>query len=226
MRTVRLFSLLDHLRGRTVPVAAASLAQELGVSVRTIYRDMATLQTLGVPLRGEAGIGFQLERGAFLPPMRFDGDELDAVMLGLQWAGQQGDPTLSAGAQRVLAKLRTSLPAEDGDMLANRPIRPVSADPGLARPLAASFALLRGALRDRQVITLDYRRADGTRGLRTVRPLGLFVFGTVWLLTAWCELRSAFRHFRLDRISTAELTRRRFRPERGKRLDDALAQLG
>lgn len=226
MRTVRLFALLDHLRARTIPVAAESLAQDLGVSVRTIYRDMATLQGLGVPVRGEAGMGYLLERGTFLPPMRFDGDELDAVMLGLQWAGRQGDPALAAGALRALAKLRASLPSDDGEQLAKRPIRPVTADPDLPTATAACFALLRRALRERQVVRIDYRRADGAGAIRMIRPLGLFAFGAVWLLTAWCELRGDFRHFRLDRIGRIELAGRRFRPERGRLLEDALARLG
>jgi predicted DNA-binding transcriptional regulator YafY len=223
MRTVRLFALLDHLRGRSIPVAAESLARDLDVSVRTIYRDMATLQALGVPLRGAAGLGYLLERGAFLPPMRFDGDELDAVMLGLQWAGRRGDPALAGAALRVLAKLRASLPGDDGERLLERPIRPIGVEAPMSDDDSKHFALLRAALRDREVVQIGYRRAGAESGLRYVRPLGLFAFGPIWLVTAWCELRADFRHFRLD---PATLAGRRFRHERGKRLEDALARLG
>lgn len=226
MRTARLFSLLDLLRGKSLPVSAENLARDLGVSTRTIYRDIATLEGLGAPVRGEAGVGYLLERGAFLPPMRFDGDELDALVMGLQLAGRLGDPVLSGGALRALAKLRASLPEDDARNLLARRIRPVAGHPRLAESDRERFALLRSAIAERQLLDLVYCKAGGDSAARRVRPLGLFAFGSTWLLTAWCELRGDFRHFRLDRIGDLASVGGRFRPERGKRLEDALARIG
>lgn len=225
MRSARLFDLLEHLRGRTLPVTAAQLARQFAVSERTIYRDIASLQALGAPIRGEAGFGYLLERGTFLPPLRFDGDELDAVMLGLQWAAAHADPDLAAGARRVAGKLRTSLPDEDGHRLLARPLRQVEGQAAMAPGDAAHFAALRRATSTLHKVELAYRRADGTASRRIVRPLGLFAFGPVWLLAAWCETRDDFRNFRLDRIDRLTVTESRFRPERGRRLEDLLSRM-
>lgn len=225
MRSTRLFELLEQLRGRTLPVTAAELASMLGVSERTIYRDVASLQALGAPIRGEAGFGYLLERGAFLPPLRFDGDELDAVMLGLQWAASQADPALASGAKRVAGKLRASLPEVDGDRLLARPLRQVASEGALAPGDAAKFAKLRRAIRELRKVELRYQGGDGTAIDRVTRPLGLFAFGHVWLLAAWCEVRSDFRNFRLDRIDKLVMTDVLFRPERGRRLEDMLARM-
>lgn len=125
MRTLRLFALLDHLRARLGPISAEALALELGVSMRTIYRDMATLQAMGAPVRGESGIGYQLEKGYFLPPLRFDADEQEALMLGLRLIAARGDTALASAARRASAKIGAVLGEGDGAAYAELPLRAI-----------------------------------------------------------------------------------------------------
>lgn len=229
MRTYRLMTLLDHLRRRSAPVSAEVLAAETGVSVRTLYRDMATLQGMGVPVRGEAGVGYRLEKGAFLPPLSFDPDELDAVMLGLRLVAARGDAPLAQAARRVTGKIAAALPEDRRDAYTRLPWRAASRG---AAPTADGaddgrrhLDVLRTAVRDRAVLRLAYRDAAGRASDRTVHPLGLTVFDTVWLLTAWCETRDAFRDFRLDRITAVAPTGTTFAPLPGRRFEDYLATL-
>ena len=156
MRTLRLFALLDHLRGRTEPVSAEMLAQELQVSVRTIYRDMVTLQAMGAPLRGEAGIGYQLEKGYFLPPLHFDPDELDALMLGTRLIASRGDEALAAAARRVSAKISAAIGHDKGENYSRLPLRAVARQNPENDKAAEHLTLLRVALRDKAVLQIRY----------------------------------------------------------------------
>ena len=225
MRTLRLFALLDHLRGRTEPVSAETLAQELSVSVRTIYRDMATLQTMGAPIRGEAGIGYQLEKGYFLPPLHFDPDELDALMLGTRLIATRGDDDLAAAARRVSAKVSAAIGHDKGENYSQLPLRAVARQSPENDKAAEHLTLLRIALRDKAVLEITYCDLQDKRSQRIVRPLGLTMFDAVWLLTVWCEDRSDFRNLRVDRIEVIQLAGRLFRTERGKRFEDYLKTL-
>lgn len=225
MRTLRLFALLDHLRGRTEPVSAETLAQELSVSVRTIYRDMATLQAMGAPIRGEAGIGYQLEKGYFLPPLHFDPDELDALILGTRLIASRGDDDLAAAARRVSAKISAAIGHDKGANYTRLPLRAVARQSPENDKAAEHLTLLRVALRDKAVLEITYCDLQDKYSQRTVRPLGLTMFDTVWLLTVWCENRSDFRNLRVDRIEVIQLTGRFFREERGKRFEDYLKTL-
>lgn len=222
MRTIRLFQLLDCLRGRVVPISAEALAGMLRVSVRTIYRDMSTLQAMGAPIRGEAGVGYQIENGYFLPPLRFDPDELEAIVLGLRLAAAKGDPALAEAAGRAAAKISAVAIQGDGWSYARLPLRAVSRRAGAPE---AQLALLRLAVRERAILDLDYTDLRGEVSSRIVRPLGLTVFDEVWLLTAWCEVRQDFRNFRVDRIGRVERTGKTFRLEAGRRFEDYLASL-
>ncbi len=225
MRTLRLFALLDHLRGRTEPVSAETLAQELSVSVRTIYRDMATLQAMRAPIRGEAGIGYQLEKGYFLPPLHFDPDELDALMLGTRLIASRGDDDLAAAARRVSAKVSAAIGHDKGENYSQLPLRAVARQSPENDKAAEHLTLLRIALRDKAVLEITYCDLQDKRSQRIVRPLGLTMFDAVWLLTVWCEDRSDFRNLRVDRIEAIQLTGRLFREERGKRFEDYLKTL-
>ncbi len=225
MRTLRLFALLDHLRGRTEPVSAETLAQELSVSVRTIYRDMATLQAMGAPIRGEAGIGYQLEKGYFLPPLHFDPDELDALILGTRLIASRGDDDLAAATRRVSAKISAAIGHDKGENYTRLPLRAVARQSPENDKAAEHLTLLRVALRDKAVLEITYCDLQDKYSQRTVRPLGLTMFDTVWLLTVWCENRSDFRNLRVDRIEVIQLTGRFFREERGKRFEDYLKTL-
>lgn len=219
MRALRLVHILDHLRARRHPVTAAALADAFAVSVRTIYRDIASLQALGVPVRGEAGLGYSLEGRYFLPPLAFTGEELDAVVFGLRLVGARGDADLAAAAGGALGKLRHILSTEQEEHTHRLPLLAVAVAP------ATLTGRLRHAVRARQVLHLSYLALDGRSSRRTVWPLGLTAFESVWLLTAWCEAREDFRNFRIDRIAGVEEAGRVFRDQPGRRFADYLKAL-
>lgn len=225
MKTQRLFALLQHLRGRRHPVPAEAMADELGVSVRTIYRDMTALQAMGAPIRGEAGLGYQLEKGYFLPPLHFDPDELDALMLGTRWVAARGDAALSEAARRVSAKISAALGETGEDRYLRLPLRAVPRRTEENTKAAVHLGVLRSAIRNRLVLEIDYRDLQGKRSRRTAWPLGLTLFEQAWLLTVWCEVREDFRNLRVDRIRAVWEVGRRFENRRGKRFEDYLRTL-
>jgi predicted DNA-binding transcriptional regulator YafY len=220
-RADRLFRVVQLLRRRKL-TTAARLAEELEVSERTIYRDVADLVASGVPIAGEAGVGYALDKSFDLPPLMFDGDELEALVLGARvveaWAG----PELARAARRVLAKVETVLP--------ERLRRDVDATPLLVpdfhvpRGQAQELDPLRQAIRDRRKVQLDYVDRAQAATARTIRPLGLVFWGQHWMLAAWCELRRDFRGFRLDRVRRVEVLPERFIDEPGRALTDYLAR--
>ncbi|GAB2183568.1 helix-turn-helix transcriptional regulator [Roseibium sp. LAB1] len=221
MRTIRLFSILDTLRSRRSAVPAAMLADLLGVTERTIYRDMATLKAMGAPIRGEGGVGYILERGYFLPPMQFDPDELDVILLGIRMVKARGDADMRETAERVLGKLGAVL--SEGERSLNRPLLAV----GKAASAQGQGTLtpLRDAIRNRRKVHLGYSDMQDRVSDRLTRPLGLTAFESVWVLTAWCEMRDGFRNFRLDRIKAYQITDTRFPVETGKEFQDYLKTL-
>lgn len=225
MRTLRLFALLDHLRGRLSPVSAETLALDLNVSIRTIYRDMATLQAMGAPVRGEAGIGYQMERGYFLPPLQFDPDELEAIMLGTRLIAARGDSELADAARRVSAKVSATMDGDAGDTYTRLPLRAVSRQSEEDTKASVHLSFLRNAVRERALLDVHYVDLRDVRSQRIARPIGLTVFDDVWLLTIWCETKRDFRNLRVDRIEAVERTGQRFRPEVGKRFEDYLKTL-
>lgn len=225
MRTLRLFALLDHLRGRLSPVSAETLAFDLNVSIRTIYRDMATLQAMGAPVRGEAGIGYQMERGYFLPPLQFDTDELEAIMLGTRLIAARGDSELADAARRVSAKVSATMDGDAGDTYARLPLRAVSRQSEEDIKASVHLSFLRNAVRERALLDVHYVDLRDVRSQRIARPIGLTVFDAVWLLTIWCETKRDFRNLRVDRIEAVERTGQHFRPEVGKRFEDYLKTL-
>jgi len=204
-RTARLFMLMDALRAQRRPVTAARLAGELGVSMRTVYRDIQTLVELGAPVDGEAGIGYLLRAGFFLPPLVFDEDELEALVLGARWVQGQGDAALARAAATALAKIATASP---------RDLRDKMAETGLwAPPLrkaaeqTAGLRAIREAIRREHKLEMTYVDEAGATTERVVWPIGLAFFEGKRLLAAWCELRNGFRHFRVDRIAALGATR-------------------
>ena len=202
-RSGRLFDLVQSLRRRRSPVAALVLAGELGVSLRTLYRDVAVLVARGVPIRGEAGIGYVLEQGHFLPPLSFSDNELDAIVLGLSWVKRSADAELAHAADDALAKVTAILPSRRQEA-ADTPA--VFVGPDLTRPpVLNSVSLFRDAVRRRRKVRIDYADACGRGSRRVIWPIGLAFREDLQMVIAWCELRGAFRHFRLDRISSAEL---------------------
>lgn len=221
MRTVRLFSILDQLRGRRTPISAERLADTLNVSVRTIYRDIGTLQSMGAPVRGEGGLGYQIEAGYFLPPLHFDPDELDALILGIRMVSARGDEKLGLAAARVLGKIESVLSDERKTL--DQPLLAVGS--GGTERKTYGLSALKEAIRNRKKTVLDYSDERGQHSRRTVRPLGLTAFEMAWILTGWCEHRLDFRNFRLDRIVSLEVTDVVFRREKGKEFSDYISCL-
>ena len=222
MRLFRLFRLLDFMRLRSTPVTAASLAADLRVSVRSIYRDIADLQAMGAPIRGEGGLGYVMEKGYFLPSLRFESDELDALILGLKLVSERAGPVLDRAAERAAAKISSVL----GDAQKDNMIEP-ALEAGPSRQMnsdgnSSTFATLRRAIACKEILTVGYRNSEGRPSTREARPLGLTLFENAWLVTIWCETAQDFRHLRLDRITFTTSTGKRFRAEKGKRFKDAV----
>lgn len=220
-RADRLFQIIQILRRRGT-VTAAGIAEELEVSRRTIYRDIQDMMANGVPIVGEAGIGFALHAGYDLPPLMFNEQELEALVLGARMLQSCADPQLGRAAGDVIAKIRTVLPHK---------LRPhIDAlslwAPGELQqePITIDRAALRAAIRHQRKINFAYVDLQDTASVRTVRPLIMAFYGPVWLLAAWCETRTAFRVFRLDRMSEMSVLDEQFRLERGKTAADFLKQ--
>lgn len=196
-RNARLFALIQSLRAARAPRTAEQLAAEMEVSTRTVYRDIAILQGLRVPVEGAAGLGYVLRRGYDLPPLNFDQDEVEALRVGLALLARSGDHELQRAAQRV----RDKVDALHGpaDWLQVAPWGAPQDDPARG---CVPVAHLRRAIREEEKLRLRYTRADGSRSDRTVLPIALVYHINCVMLAAWCELRGAFRHFRTDRIWT------------------------
>lgn len=207
-RTGRLFQLMDAMRGSRRPVTAAALAEKLGVSERTIYRDMQTLAELGAPVEGSAGLGYLLRSGFFLPPLMFDTDELEALVLGARWVGRQGDPALAQAAANALAKIATATPKDLRDDMADTSLWvPLMRD----TPEHDEFVQpAREAIRRHHKMRIQYKDENGSSSERTVWPFALAFFEGRRILAAWCEMRKANRHFRIDRIAKAETLAERY----------------
>lgn len=216
-RADRVLSLLELLRSRPVSTAA-DLATTLEVSVRTIYRDIDDLITTGVPVRGEAGVGYTLEAGYYLPPLNFTTEEAEALSLGARVLATWSDSAVAEQAAAALAKIRAVLPAL-GQAGLDQEVLWAPRWVERHAPKVDLLELKRAAQR-RRVLMIDYQALNGTRTTRTVRPLSINFFGPVWLLAAWCELAKDFRCFRLDRIDSMMPTGATFRDEDGKRLAD------
>jgi predicted DNA-binding transcriptional regulator YafY len=200
-RSDRLFQIIQILRRSKRPVTSNQLAEELEVSVRTVYRDVADLIVQRVPIRGEAGLGYVLDRQYDMPPLMLTPDELEAAVLGAQWVAERGDAALAVAARDLIAKISAVVPER---------LRPFVADPtiGAPPPLATSIdgldiARVREWIRAGRKLRVRYRDKRGRESERTVWPVLIGYADTVRLLAAWCEQRQAFRHFRTDRIVEA-----------------------
>jgi predicted DNA-binding transcriptional regulator YafY len=214
-RTERLFDLIDLLRSRRMPVTADQLSADLGVSSRSVYRDINTLRALGASIDGEAGIGYQLRPGFLLPPLMLTSDELDALTLGASWVGQRADPALAAAARSALAKINTVLPDASRPLSVAPPLMAATPNTVPADPVSAT--LMREAIRKQRKVRIVYRDADGCISKRTVWPIALAYLDDIRILAAWCEARGAFRHFRMDRLQGIVMLDDRY-PERRDRL--------
>lgn len=203
-RTERLMDLLQSLRRRSRAVSAQTLADELGVNVRTIYRDILTLQGQGAPIDGEAGVGYILRSGFTLPPLMFTPEEIAALVLGARWVASRADPGLSLAARNSLAKISAVLTPQLRTELETSTLLVV---PPRHKPTSNDFAgLIRQAIRQNIKLEIAYTDPDGSATQRTIWPFAIGFFDHVQVLVAWCELRTDFRHFRLDRIQQCTFT--------------------
>ena len=204
-RAERLFRLVNEMRTRGVS-RANELAEHFEVSVSTIYRDIAHLQASGLPIEGEAGVGYLLRPGFDLPNVTFTHDQVDALAVGLAFVESAGDPVLATAAREARAKIQASMPRPEERKLADAPYFSLQGR-GSATP---NLALLRQAIRQRQIAQFDYRHGDGNRTERRVRPLVIWNLTDGWMFSAWCELRQDFRTFRFDRLANLTITGERF----------------
>jgi predicted DNA-binding transcriptional regulator YafY len=220
-RAQRLFDIIQHLRRQRL-VRASDLAERLEVSERTIYRDIAELMASGVPVEGAPGLGYALRGGFDLPPLMFDSQEIEALVLGARIVESWSDPGLAEAAGQALSKIETVLPEHLRRLLTETAL--LAPPQHHAERLSIDPGELRQALRHRLKVGFRYR--DGRQGEseRQVWPLALSFYGPVWLLAAWCELRQDFRAFRLDRMHDLAIPGEKFRVERGKTLKDYLAR--
>jgi len=217
-RADRLFQLTLLLRGGRIRTAQF-LADELQVSVRTIYRDIQVLSLSGVPVEGEAGVGYRIHRHFELPPLMFLPEELEALAFGARMVKAWTDRDLALAASQALEKIHAVLPQELWADLDNPYMETVNFT-GLE--ISDTLSQLRQAIRQRSVVVLHYTRADGESSLRDVYPLGLFFWGKVWTLASWCTLRQSFRDFRVDRVDQIRLKPQQFEAKAGQTLDDYL----
>lgn len=217
-RAERLFRIVQFLRSQNKVVTAQKIAAELEVSSRTIYRDIAHLIGSGVPLDGEAGVGYVLRDDFELPPLTFTFEQIEALAFGARAAAMLADTQLAFAAKEALVKLEAALPAENAALLRSTPI--YSYRPQEAEPPPALLSKIRELIRKKLKGRLTYRSVKEQQSERIVRPLALINFGPVWLMTSWCEMRDDFRNFRVDLISELTATGDAFEDEPGKTLAD------
>lgn len=211
-RADRLLRVIQLLRRHRRPVTGQAMASELEISLRTLYRDIADLITDGVPIRGEAGVGYVLGEGYDLPPLMFKADELEAVMLGLRWVAKRGDPDLARAAMDTAAKIGTVLPAN---------LKPFLYDSSLiASPFTKNtedridVAALRKAIREQHKVSIHYKAEDGAESNRVIWPIGISYYDAQRIIIAWCELRQGFRSFRTDRVMGSEVLKDKYKERR------------
>ncbi len=216
-RSERLLNLLQVLRRYRQPVSGRVLAEETGVSLRTLYRDIASLQSQGAVIEGEPGIGYVLRPGFMLPPMMFSREEIEALVLGSRWVARSGDKGLADAATDALAKIAAVLPQDlRNDLDASTLL--VGSRPRPAE--IVDLAILRDAIRRERKLQLLYADNDGRETERVVWPFALGFFEQVRVVIAWCEMRQDFRHFRTDRMAAVHVLEARYERRRSSLLKD------
>jgi len=222
-RADRLFQIIQGLHHDRA-VTARQLAEQLEVSERTIYRDIQDMSLSGVPITGETGLGYRLMKGFHLSPLMFNEEELAALLLGARMVQTWTDKGLARAAHQAMAKIQHVIPDHLKPELERQEIMVPSFPFSLM--VSDELEVLRAAIKQQHKVHFDYRRGDNEKSSRTVHPLGLFYWGKVWTLAAWCELRDSFRNFRLDRMSNITSLDDRYELVEGRSLQDFLAQCG
>jgi predicted DNA-binding transcriptional regulator YafY len=198
-RAQRLLDLIQLLRRHRRPVSGAVLAEELGISLRTLYRDVETLNAQGARIDGEPGMGYVLRPGFMLPPLMFSEEEIEALVLGSRWVAERTDTPLGQAARNALAKIAAVLPDDlkdgiDASTLLIGPGAPIAAGD-------AELTAIRQAIRAERKLRIRYAGKDGAETRRVIWPFALGFFDRIRIVAAWCEMRQDFRHFRTDRIT-------------------------
>jgi len=220
-RADRLFRMVQILR-RDRYTNSRKLAEELEISVRSVYRDIQDLVRSGVPIEGEAGVGYRIAPRFELPPLTLGFEEVEALVMGARMVSAWADPSLKAASASLLAKVEAVLP-EGRAGLGRLPL--MVPDFYVPKSMAAHLGELRKSIRERRKLSLRYTGGDGNATERIIRPLGLAFWGDRWSLTAWCELRDEFRTFRPDRIQSLEILDQTFESEPGRSLEDYLERM-
>ncbi len=206
-RSQRLINLIQELRQHRYPVSGQKLAETMGVSLRTLYRDIATLQAQGAHIEGEAGLGYVLRPGFLLPPLMFSEEEIEALTLGARWVANRTDNELAKSAQSLLAKVSAVLPPD---------LAPKMESTGLMIPGpevttgAVDLSIIRKAMRAEHILEIAYADKDGKASTRRIWPVTIGFFEKVRVVAAWCELRQDYRSFRIDRMLEARDTGKPF----------------
>jgi len=216
-RADRLFQIVQLLRSRRL-TTAAQLAERLEVSERTIYRDVADLGRSGVPIEGEAGVGYRMGKNFELPPLMFNVAEIQALVLGARMVESWADDELRSAVRAALDKVEAVLPDAERERMRSTALFAISDH--VSDDLRRFMSELRHATDDRKIVTIQYGDKESNPTERRVRPLGLYFWGRTWTLGAWCDLRGGFRNFRLDRIAHAEVTDETFEHEPPVTLQD------
>lgn len=210
-RSARLFELIQLLRNANGPVLGREIAETLEISIRTVYRDIASLQAMQTPIIGEPGVGYVMRKGYDLPPINFDVDEAEAISVGLSLIARTGDPGLWRAAGRASRKLHEAAPGTR---------KLVTSAWGIESVTSVNLTELRRAIRSEQKLRIEYRDVDHIKTERTIWPLVLIYYVDAAMIVAWCELRKDIRHFRLDRMERSSAL-----PEKFEGLGDALIEL-
>ena len=223
-RAQRLLDLIQALRGYRRPVSGATLAEALGISLRTVYRDIETLKAQGAHIDGEPGVGYVLRPGFMLPPLMFSEEEIEAIVLGSRWVADRADAALGSAARNALAKIAAVLPQDlkvslDTSSLLVGPGHTVAAGD-------AELPTIRLAIRTERKLRIFYVDGRGRDSKRTIWPFALAFFDRVRVVVAWCEIREGFRHFRTDRISKVQFVDKRYPRRRQVLLKDWRATEG
>ena len=223
-RAQRLLDLIQALRGYRRPVSGATLAEALGISLRTVYRDIETLKAQGAHIDGEPGVGYVLRPGFMLPPLMFSEEEIEAIVLGSRWVADRADAALGSAARNALAKIAAVLPQ---DLKISLDTSSLLVGPGNAVAAGdAELPTIRLAIRTERKLRIFYVDGHGRDSKRTIWPFALAFFDRVRVVVAWCEIREGFRHFRTDRISKVQFVDKRYPRRRQVLLKDWRATEG
>lgn len=220
-KSERLFKLVTLLQGRRTAITAQTLAEELGVAMRTVYRDIQALVLSGVPIDGEAGVGYRLRAGFDLPPLMFQAEEVTALLVGSRMVQAWTDPELAQAAKVAEAKILAVLTPAMLNEISRLPYR----IPNYYRPEFEVHGVLRRACEARQKVSIIYRDMKAQESTRSLWPLGMVGWGDHWTLLAWCELRNEYRNFRFDRIQDIKLLAERYPPHPERNLEHYLTRI-